>query len=286
MTILDMHNYLNLEIDKSDALDSVGFEPEELDYWLNSAIRSLVKTKYKGSSSARGEAFEQNQKRIDDLRTLIEEIEIIPSRGEETSDKPYSYKASLPSSPSYWFALSEEVLIAYQSSTTPTANGALVVDTVYKVSGGSIEHGSPAVEYTDGEYFIAETTNYIGDGSVYQCTTKRQGITEVTADTYRFYIDNPYSEHILENYKAEPLRLFKNNEVELITDGNYGIIKYYLRYLKEPAEVSYGDGTPDGDTDLPEHIHDEIVVLAANMILENTENPRYKTHMNEVFRTE
>lgn len=281
MTIQDMHNYLRLEIDKSDALDSVPFEPEELDYWLNSAIRSLVKTKYKGSSSARGEAFEQNQKRIDDLRTLIQEIQIIPSRGEETSDKPYSYKASLPSSPTYWFTLSEEVVIAYQSSTTVSST--LTVGNVYKVSGESITHDG--TEYTDGEYFIATTTNYTGNGSVYQCTTKRQGITETTADTYRFYIDNPYSEHILENYKAEPLRLFKENEVELITDGNYGIIKYYLRYLSKPIEVD-SLSNPVVSSDLPEHMHDEIVVLAANMILENTENPRYKTHMNEVFRTE
>ena len=97
MTIEEMHINLKLSLDKTDTLDSVGFETEELDYWLNRAIRSLVKTKYKGSSSARGEAFEQNQKRTDDLRTLVEETTIITSNGDST-EKPNSYQANLPSS--------------------------------------------------------------------------------------------------------------------------------------------------------------------------------------------
>jgi hypothetical protein len=281
MNITDMHTNLNLEIDKSDTLDSVGFETEELDYWLNSAIRSFAITRYKGSSSARGEAFEQNQKRVDDLRTLVEEEVIIPSRGTDSSDKPNSYKASLPSSNTYWFTLSEEVLIAYQTATTAAGTSALATGSIYKVSGNVLHAGNP---YVDGDYFIATAASYSGNptGQVYLCSVKRQGITQTTADTYTFHIDNPYSEYHLENYLARPLRLFKQDEVELITDGDYGVVNYYIRYLFQPAEVVYNTV----NCDLPVHTHDEIVKMAANMILENTENPRYRTHLNELLKTE
>ncbi len=281
MTISDMHINLKLEIDKTDSLDSVGFETEELDYWLNSAIRSFVKTRYKGSSSARGEAFEQNQKRIDDLRTLVEEEVISPSRGTASSDKPNSYKASLPSSNVYWFTLGEEVTIAYQTNTTVLGPTGLTIGSTYVVS-GSVTHDSDP--YVDGDYFIATATTYDDtSGQVYLCAVKRQGITETTADTYTFHVDNPYSEHHFENYTARPLRLFKQGLVELITDGDYGVTLYYIRYLYKPAEVDYDTPT---HSDLPEHTHDEIVKMAADMILENTGNPRYRSHLNETLKTE
>ncbi len=282
MTISDMHINLKMEIDKTDTLDSVGFETEELDYWLNSAIRSFVRTRYKGSSSARGEAFEQNQKRIDDLRTLVEEEVITPSRGTDSSDKPNSYKASLPSSNTYWFTLSEEVTIAYQTATTAATVSGLVVGSTYIVSGSVLHDGNP---YVDGDYFIATATTYTGNptGQVYLCAVKRQGITETTADTYTFHIDNPYSEYNFENYTARPLRLFKQGLVELVTDGNYGVTIYYIRYLYQPVEVDYSTPT---NCDLPEHTHDEIVKLAADMLLENTGDPRYRSHLNETLKTE
>jgi ABC-type multidrug transport system fused ATPase/permease subunit len=73
------------------------------------------------------------------------------------------------------------------------------------------------------------------------------------------------------------------DSVELITDGNYSVIKYYLRYLRKPATVVL---SPAVNCDLPEHTHDEIVKLAANMTLENIEQPRYKSHINELNKVE
>lgn len=298
MTSIEMNINLRLELDKTDALDSVGFENSELDYWLNSANKALVKTKYSGSGLNGGEAFERNQKRIDDLRTLVREEALTVTRSISEDDKPYSYKASLatpivedeideeyedPSSLSetYWFTLGEEVDIIYQTGTTPVAVTALSINSVYKVSGsGGLSHaGNP---YNDGDYFLATDSTYVSNGGfAYLATTKRCGIVEATTDTYRDkYIDNPYSEHIFENYTAKPLRLFNNTSVELITDGNYGIYKYYIRYLKKPAIIEYGVT----DCDLPEHMHDEVVKLAATMILENIESPRYQTSLNEANR--
>jgi len=327
-TVLGLHTAVKYEIDKTDSLDSVGFRPEEYDYWLNSAIREKVKRKFSGSG-VKGEAFEQHQKRIDDLRTLVGTTSISVTRGTEDFDRPNVYKASLPSS--YWFTISEEVQIVYPTATESTGNSNLTAGTWYKVEGGTISHDG--TEYSDGDYFEAATTNYTidsGSPSVYESTTKRQGITETTSDYYTFQLSNPYSEYIFYNKQAKPLRLFTQDQVILTTDGEYGITHYYLKYLKSPQEISVStissgnieegvlydvtkdivtyDGTDynPGETfvgtsetdftttsgevrktiDLPQMVHDEIIKEAANMMLENTGNPRYQTHTIEERESE
>ena len=113
--------------------------------------------------------------------------------------------------------------------------------------------------------------------------TKRQGVTQCTVDTYRSHIDDPYSEHRLHYEEAKPLRLVYGDNIELVTDGNYTLTNYFIRYLKKPATVDLGTVV---NCDLPEHTHDEIVKLTVNMVLENIEQPRYKSHLNELNKVE
>ena len=232
MDIETMHQNVKLELDKTSALELPAFEPEEIDYWLNMAIRKFVKTRYDGLNTKRT-GFEQTQKRIDDLRTLISTYTDTSPSASTTFVASGGYSSDLPvvgsgvGDQDYWFALAEDVNI--------------VVSTV----------------------------------------ESRVGITECTLDELRFRLDNPYSEHILHYGSAKPLRIFNADSVELIGDGNYTIDDYHLTYLRMPVTV---DNVPVGtaDCDLPEHTHDEIVKMAASMMLENVEQPRYQSHMNEV----
>lgn len=231
MTIAQMHTAVKEELDKTSALELPAFEPEEIDAWLNRAIRKFVKTRYSGINS-KGQSFEQTQKRIDDLRTLIGFY--TNSSLTTSTNYPNAYTASLSSIlstiPYYWFALSEEAEIT--------------VD------------------------LVAERVN----------------IVECSLDKYAQKMQDPYSEHILHYGTAKPLRLFSGTNVDLISDGTYSVTKYYLTYLKKPAEVA-STGTPV-NCDLPEHTHDEIVKIAANMMLENIEQPRYQSHGMEVATME
>ena len=228
MDVETMHQNVKLELDKTSALELPAFEPEEIDFWLNMAIRRFVKTRYAGLN-VRSTGFEQTQKRIDDLRTLVTHYSDNTST---SSDYPNGYKYQLPVADSgigdedYWFTLGEE--------------------------SGITADDSPVV-----------------------------GIIECTIDEYRARIDDPFSEHISHYGFPKPLRIFNGDSVELIGDGTYVYDTYYLTYLRSPATV---DNVPAGttDCDLPEHTHDEIVKLAASMMLENVEQPRYQTHMNEV----
>ena len=229
-----MHVGVKMELDKSSALELPAFEPEEIDFWLNNAIKKFVKTRYSGLNS-KTQSFEETQKRIDDLRTLV--YPFSPnSLSSGSATYPNSYYAEFPMEGSgvgnedYWFTIQEECEIT------------------------------------------------IGDDS-----GNRVGITECTTDEYRQQIDDPYSEHILHYNTAKPLRLTRYNGVFLVSDGAYSVTDYFLMYLKKPDEVVYSTGA---DCDLPEHTHDEIVRMAASMMLENIEQPRYKTHMNEVATME
>jgi len=239
MTLHEIHDSIKLGLDKSEALEYPHFEPEELDHWINVVIKRYVKTRYSGNN-LKGSGFEQTQKRIDDIRTLVKEIRITLTDGASNIDKPNSRIALLPEE--YWFSLSEEVLIAYvglDDSTTVVTSGNLVAGSVYKVLTGTITHDGTG--YSADEYFVASVTTFTGSGTICLATTKRVGITEVTADNYSEKLDDPYSEHVLHYEEARPLRLFHDDHIEFISDGDYGIIYCYLRYLKAPQEVDIAD---------------------------------------------
>ena len=70
--------------------------------------------------------------------------------------------------------------------------------------------------------------------------TKRVGVTESSSNTYSNQVNDPYSEHRLHYEIAKPLRLFKDNYVELVTDGNYIINFYYIRYIKLHTNIDLG----------------------------------------------
>ena len=113
MDIQNMHIGVKLGLDKSSSLVLPVFEADEIDYWLNKAIRKFVKTRYSGLNP-KGKGFEQNQKRTDDLRTLIvtDTIDVTPLATGNLSD--YGAVFSIPTD--YWFALQEGAGITVSAS--------------------------------------------------------------------------------------------------------------------------------------------------------------------------
>ena len=120
MTISEMHTAFKLELDKIDSLQYPSFTDNEIDWWLNQAIRKFVKTRYSGMNYKK-EGFEQTQKRIDDLRTLVREVTVpcttsgaIKSIG-TTAVVSYvltsGFGNSVFDTDTYWLSLGEEVQI-------------------------------------------------------------------------------------------------------------------------------------------------------------------------------
>lgn len=91
MKLIELQEAFELEI---GVLDNQELKPStsDIEYWLNAAVDKFVKTRYSGLNFKR-EGFEQSQKRIDDLRTLvtIKQYAFNIHNGEYTVDLPNDY---------------------------------------------------------------------------------------------------------------------------------------------------------------------------------------------------
>lgn len=220
MTALQMQ--VAFEIETSQIDSTLKPISSDIFYWLNQATNKFVKTRYSGVNFKR-ESFEQSQKRIDDLRTLIKEVAINTTQG---GTKPNAWIATIPTD--YMFTVGEEVQI----------------------------------QFTKGINII----------------TSRQAVLEINSDRYTEELKNVFSEYHLHDNWANPMRLYSNTYVELISDGTYSIPIYYLRYISKPTAISL----PSVNSNLPEHTHTEIVKIAVSMYLENKKEPRYQSYNNEI----
>ena len=116
MTPLQMQAYFELEIAKIDELEKP--QSEDIFYFINQAARKFVKTRYSGVNP-KSEGFEQTQKRMDDLRTLVKEARLVPytpvisGMGAKPYAKPHSCYVVLPDN--YFVTLGEEVDISFTS---------------------------------------------------------------------------------------------------------------------------------------------------------------------------
>ena len=113
MTSREMQIAFDMLIQQADPSYEIENKPDSYTvfYFINQAQERLVKTRYSGLNP-KNEGFEQTQKRVDDLRTLIVETSILTSA---SSNKPNSYLAGLPSN--LFVTVGEEANIVVDSVT-------------------------------------------------------------------------------------------------------------------------------------------------------------------------
>jgi hypothetical protein len=71
MTIQEMHIAVNLGVQKIASFQVDNLLPQEIDHELNTALMKFIKQRYNPMGNKYREGFEQSQKRIDDLRSLV-----------------------------------------------------------------------------------------------------------------------------------------------------------------------------------------------------------------------
>jgi hypothetical protein len=72
MNVNQMHIAIQQGVDKINSLQADMLLPQEIDIELNKSMSRFLNTKY-GKNNKYGQGFENSQKRIDDLRTLVKE---------------------------------------------------------------------------------------------------------------------------------------------------------------------------------------------------------------------
>jgi hypothetical protein len=73
VTVEEMHIAVNQGVQKIASFQADGLLPEEIDYELNTAVRRFISQRYNSGGNKYQKGFEQSQKRLDDLRHLVED---------------------------------------------------------------------------------------------------------------------------------------------------------------------------------------------------------------------
>lgn len=110
-------------------------------------------------------------------------------------------------------------------------------------------------------------------------------VFECTADSFMYRINNSLTDFHYRHHRARPLRVRTKDGFRLLTDKNYKINSYTLGYLKVPEEIK-GESPDKEYKDFEDYTWLEIVKIAAQMYVENQQDPRYNTLTNEVLTQE
>jgi len=128
-------------------------------------------------------------------------------------------------------------------------------------------------------YSLREECNIVYTDCNDDTTSNTVRVKPITHDEYIMNIDNPfkkpYNELIWRMDYGSPTADTKRHE--LITDGDYTIQTYKLRYLRRPGRINILDGS---DCELNVSLHEEIVnraVRLAMATMPKTENVEQKT---------
>lgn len=124
MTISQMHNAIKMEIDKTSSLSIASFENEEIDYWINQAILIFINQRYGGLNIKRT-SFEETQKRIVDLRTIVTDpVSLNVSIISGGFNYPNGIAYDIPSD--HLYSLLDQVNISFISPITGESKSLLV----------------------------------------------------------------------------------------------------------------------------------------------------------------
>lgn len=271
MRYVDLQAAFEIEIGKIDK----NFEkPKSIDteYWLNQGLEKFYKTRYSGLNS-KGTGFEQDQKRIDDLRTLIRIKNFILD--DESWYLAQENSGRFELTPKFFINLEEIPMDKIHASSCN-----IFYVRVPKHYTFLLGDSAGIVPIREEDMRCAQKNEY---GEIIPQTSDT---LESTIETVNEQFRNSLSEHRIKYGKASPLRLIHNNAIALVTDGNYKVQEYQMIYLRRPNKIDIHNNPLDEYKDMPEHTHIEIVKLAAQMYLENQKDNRYNTYTNEITQME
>jgi hypothetical protein len=131
MTVNEMHIAVNLGVQKIASFQVDNLLPQEIDHELNLAMMRFIKQRFSMTSNRIGKGFEQSQKRIDDLRTLIVEHTSFTSTQGQVYTSNYSNvyvdRYTLPLD--YLFLVSVRPVVQYKCNTDIIKNNLITVST-------------------------------------------------------------------------------------------------------------------------------------------------------------
>jgi hypothetical protein len=117
-------------------------------------------------------------------------------------------------------------------------------------------------------YVSSKLTNYTGDTIQVKDIIQHDNLKDYIKDS----INNPYI--------RRPLVMFYGDKIAFVYGDEFGIPSSCdITYIKKPKKLVNGTpGTYETNTcELAQHTHNEIVILAVDLVVENIESPRVQT---------
>lgn len=185
MTLSQLHLYIKLELDKSNISGYPSFLPEEIDYFINTAIKRFYKRKYSGISAVSG-SFQQNQLKSDDFRNIVKSESILSEDMDVTGNQ---YKIEYPAD--YWIGVGESVEISSDNASWPKDNENNPISKRVDVFERTIENLDSSLNNKLSEHRLnhsyARPIRVYMDGSIYLFTDGNYSIDKYTIT----YISKP-----------------------------------------------------------------------------------------------
>ena len=118
MNVQEMHLAIQQGVDKINSLQADMLLSEEIDIELNKSQIRFINTKYTGNNLHRT-GFEESQKRIDDLRTIVREFEAPVTFKEQLRNNIFVDTFTLPSD--YMYLVNQQSKIWINNCKNPAS---------------------------------------------------------------------------------------------------------------------------------------------------------------------
>jgi hypothetical protein len=307
MNIVNMHQAVQQGVDKINSLQADMLLSEEIDVELNKSQDRFINTKY-GINNKYNKGFEESQKRVDDLRTLVTEYSNTVTYKEQYGKKTWVDTFKLPPNylylvsildPNNWNAGFKWYLNTFEHLNFP-GHFIVTVDTNvhpwvnYDASVTNAVSGVNTITQAIGRMPTATgvddpintTTDVLYDDSqLVDYRTLNDSEKEFTLN--KFVQHDDISKLIEDPFNTtkytSPLTTIRGDYIDLYTSDIFIIDKVKITYIRKPQKISLSLGI---DCELPEHCHQEIVDMTVSSILEGIGDPRYKSHQLEVSKNE
>lgn len=244
MTIAQMHDDVLLFLNRIDHTAYDGYESDEIDRFIIKAMSRKINSILSVERDELQLGFQGDQKRLDDIRTLIEPNVVIFSNQDLNPEAPYVF---LPIPENYRNLVNLRVLM-------------------YDLTCGDI----PDKKCLERPLSFSLRNRCIGT-EVPARVVKQNKVFDIQR--------NPFTK----STNMSPLATINGENFQIFQDKSYIVSGVIADYVREPENVSLSLGV---DCELAEHVHQEIVDLTVNHILEVTGNPRFQSSSQDITRSE
>lgn len=230
MTVAEMHKYV---LQKLDSIQGEWkFASEDVERAINQAIDNFVSTRFDKSLNQQQKGFEMSVTRMSDLNNLIVDQDSIPVYLKSTSFTNNLVVEYMPLPADFRYVVKAHASICYNR------NGVEY----------TVQAGPPSYREPSG----AEGTTF----SRKKVPARLAQITDLHALS-----GDPFNKTRIDSVKYT----VNDSSLFFYTNGQFLIEDAGLTYIKNPVKVSVEEGI---DCDLPESTHEEIVNLAANLLIQ------------------